>query len=294
MREFRDVFGQYVSDVIENIDEHRRESPHISWKSLWREVRTFSPQKMDGEVKCLVELSDGRVPGTSTEEDIADAQAHQEMLLECARWTFMRSLISNTSDPVDDIPAISLGDFISRVLAALADHNSIRDETYLEETSATRQLILEQCLTTALRQTIPRSVYKALVSARLRSYKEEFASLSSRQGSMASSRGTLPVVSARHRFAPNMMSSRAQVSKLRSMTRSQTGMPPPSSTKVATVKEAAEDATDRSEEPEQVLSTGVESQPLDEDVRRIDLGSPRSQRPTMIASQQDDAGNEDS
>ena len=202
------------------------------WKQYLKCARTWDRITLDKEVDRILKRMAGVVadldddPSDSEEEQESDIQMDKselepyretlETYIECARWSYMGSLVPNAKTPVDDIPAISLSDFLCYFVAELTKHRAVKKNMFLDYDELNQASVLKPVLIHTLQKTIPKKVYNALVQSRLRDMQKSHASMRSRghSSSRTSSSRNNVLVHARDQFGPDMLSSRARASRM--------------------------------------------------------------------------------
>ena len=144
------------------------------WKQYLKCARTWDRITLDKEVDRILKRMAGVVadldddPSDSEEEQESDIQMDKselepyretlETYIECARWSYMGSLVPNAKTPVDDIPAISLSDFLCYFVAELTKHRAVKKNMFLDYDELNQASVLKPVLIHTLKNHSQKSI----------------------------------------------------------------------------------------------------------------------------------------
>lgn len=201
------------------------------WRQFLKHIRKWDRKTLDQEVVRILKSMAGLVADIQSDSDSEDSddeggeepEGYRDVLntyLEYARWIFMGSLTDSDAEPVDDIPVVDLSDFVCYFTDAMTRQRSVKNctnpkpgvvlNTFLEYNEVNQAAVIKPCIVAALRRTIPKNVYRALLKVRLDNSRSRFRS----RGSSTSMASSAPLVHVKTQFSRDMMSSRAVASRM--------------------------------------------------------------------------------
>jgi hypothetical protein len=254
LAQFCHIFHNYADDLLslmqthvisqvkisfekagEQVDSKSPAFVHVygqTWRDFLKHCRKWDRKLLDQEVVRIFKSMAGLVVDLDSDSE-SDSEEDKEVsteelssyrdtlqtYLEYARWTLMSSLTASDADPVDDIPAVALADFVCYFVDTLTRQRAVKKNLFLEYDETNQYQVIRPCLVNALQRTIPRAVYQALLKARLENSKNACRNRSRSTSSYATSHslnrssGPQPLVSS-GLLKSDMMSSRAIAARM--------------------------------------------------------------------------------
>jgi len=255
LAQFYHIFRNYADDILSLMSTHAMsevkryfekdssittKSPEFqhmyakTWRDFLKHSRTWDRKLLDQEVVRILKSMAGLVADLDSDsessededEDLGDAvelSSYRDTLqtyLEYARWTLMSSLTDSNVDPVDDIPAVALSDFVCYFVDTLTRQRAVKKNLFLSYDELNQSHVIRPCLVNAIKRTIPQSVYQALLKAKLENTKSRYrnrgrnsAVSTSTSQSLRSTGSRRPLV-ASGLLQSDMMSSRAIAARM--------------------------------------------------------------------------------
>lgn len=251
--QFYQVFCRYADDLLRLMETHVVRSlgedglePGVSgydaehkqtWREFLKHCRGWNRKLVDKEVGRILKSMAGLVAdmdsdsddddegegrsSSNSASDLASFRSTLETYMEYARWVYMSSLTDSNADPVDDIPAIQLSDFVSYFVNVLTRQRAVKTGMFLSYDELNQAKVIQPCIVDALRRTIPEKVYTSLIKARLASARNRRQhstsgagyTTSHSLGSNAMGRSRRPLVRS-EMMRSDMMSSRSVAERL--------------------------------------------------------------------------------